>query len=102
MKIKKIAALLLAVCMLFGFTSCKTLNLFRKNKLNPLDMLISYVRYDEGMRNSFLNGKDRFVQVLAPLYGMSQEQANDFLENNSRYGVYSIDTHIQNREEGSR
>ncbi len=99
MKTKKIAVLLLAVLMLFSFTSCKPLKL--KKKLDPLDMVLSTVRYDDGMKASFLKHKDRFTDVHAASYGMNKEQANDFLKNADRYGVYSIDTRIQNREENS-
>lgn len=100
MKTKKFAALLLAVLMLFSFTSCKPLKL-KKDKSEPLNMTLNAVCYDDGMKASFLKHKDRFTNVLAASYGMSKEQANDFLKNADRYGVYSIDTRIQNREENS-
>ncbi len=97
MKIKRVAALCLAVLMLFGFSACK--NPFKKTKREPLSVSLSLVHFNDGLKENFLKHKERFVKTLAPTYGMSAEQANDLLENEENYGVFSIDTLIANREE---
>ena len=100
MKTKRIAALCLAVLMLFGFSACK--NPFKKVKREPLSVTLSFVHYDDGLKASFLKNKDRFVKNLAATYGMSAEQANDLLKNSDKYGVFRIESTVVNQEEGGR
>ena len=98
MKIKRILAVSLALLMLVGLAGCKKGRLFKKSKTEPLSITLSLVRFDDGQKEIFVKHKNRFIKTVAPTYGMSEEQANDLVTNPDKYGIFTIDTTLSNKE----
>ena len=96
MKIKRIIALLLAGVMLFAFTACKGKEL-DVPKAGELYAGMSGVFEDGNLKSYYLKNPESFIRAAQSEYGLSEADAQAFVENSENWMFYTLNINISNK-----
>ena len=96
MKIKSIIALLLAAVMLFTFAACKGGKNPDPTKPGTLYAGLGEIYEDGGLKNFYCKNPDLFMKAAQNEIGLTQDQAQAFLSDDSNWAFYSLNVKISN------
>ncbi len=100
MKIKRTAALLLALVMLFAFTACKGGDKPNKpSKSGSLYAGFEEIFEDGGLKAYYLKNPDTFTAAAVEEMGMTKEDAQAFLSDSDSWNFYNLNIAISNGTE---
>ena len=100
MKTKRIIAIVLAAVMLFAFTACK------KNepdipKAGELYAGMNSIFEDGNLKVYYLKNPESFIKAAQAEYGLSEADAQDFLDNDENWTFYNLNVKISNKTKDS-
>lgn len=100
MKTKKIIALLLAAAMLFAFAACskKEVDIPKDGELYAG---MSGVFEDGNLKSYYLKNPESFIRAAQNEYGLSEAEAQEFINNGENWKFYSLNVNISNKTEDS-
>ncbi len=100
MKIKRIIAVVLAALMLFAFTACKK-NELEVPKDGELYAGMSGVFEDGNLKAYYLKNPESFIRAAQNEYGLSEAEAQEFLNNDDNWKFYILNVNISNKTKDS-
>lgn len=96
MKIKRIIAILLAAVMLLAFTACKN-NGADIPKAGELYAGLNDIFEDGNIKAYYLKNPESFIRAAKSEYGLSEADAQAFIENSENWMFYTLNINISNK-----
>lgn len=89
MKIKKIIALAVAAASVISFGACSD------NSGKATQAGLNNIYENKSLQEEYIKNPDTFKEHASD-YGMSEEEADDFVQNSEKWGVYNLDVIVSN------